>query len=127
MDMIVAIIQPSKLDDVKTALVKIGIQGMTITGVKGFGRQKGRPLAFLGLRDLQGKPYTVDFVSKVRIEMVVTSDMTDLVVDSLVRAAKTGNIGDGKVFILPVSRVVRIRTGESDRTALSIEAADAKL
>ncbi len=125
MDMIVAMIQPSKLDDVKTALVEIGIQGMTVTGVKGFGQQKGRPLAFLGLRDIQGKPFTVDFVPKVRIELVVPSDMTDLAVDSIVRAAQTGKIGDGKVFVLPVSKVVRIRTGERDQTALSIEAAAA--
>jgi len=125
MDMIVAMIQPSKLDDVKPALVEIGIQGMTVTGVKGFGRQKGRPLAFLGLRDIQGKPFTVDFVPKVRIELVVPSDMTDLVVDSIVRAAQTGKIGDGKVFVLPVSKVVRIRTGERDQTALSIAAAAA--
>ncbi len=122
MDMIVAMIQPSKLDDVKIALVEIGIQGMTVTGVKGFGRQKGRPLAFLGLRDIQGKPFTVDFVPKVRIELVVPSDMTDLVVDSIVRAAQTGKIGDGKVFVLPVSKVVRIRTGERDQIALSIAA-----
>lgn len=120
-----AMIQPSKLDDVKPALVEIGIQGMTVTGVKGFGRQKGRPLAFLGLRDIQGKPFTVDFVPKVRIELVVPSDMTDLVVDSIVRAAQTGKIGDGKVFVLPVSKVVRIRTGERDQTALSIAAAAA--
>lgn len=117
-----AMIQPSKLDDVKIALVEIGIQGMTVTGVKGFGRQKGRPLAFLGLRDIQGKPFTVDFVPKVRIELVVPSDMTDLVVDSIVRAAQTGKIGDGKVFVLPVSKVVRIRTGERDQIALSIAA-----
>ena len=121
MDMIVAIIQPSKLDDVKEALVKAGIQGMTVTGVKGFGRQKGRPLPFLGLYDFQGKLFTVDFLPKVRIELVVPSDMTDLVVDSIVHATQTGNIGDGKVFVLPVSKVVRIRTGERDQTALSIE------
>ncbi len=126
MDIIVAIIQPSKLEDVKAALVEIGIQGMTITGVKGFGRQKGRPLAFLGLRDLEGKPYTVDFVPKVRIELVVPSDRTDLIVDSIVRAARTGKIGDGKVFVLPVSRAVRIRTGEQDQIALSVEEADTK-
>jgi len=119
MDMIVAIIQPSKLNDVKEALVEVGIQGMTVTGVKGFGRQKGRPLAFLGLYNSQGKPFTVDFLPKVRIELVVPSDTTDLVVDSIVRAAQTRNIGDGKVFVLPISRVVRIRTGERDQTALS--------
>jgi len=83
MDMIVAIIQPSKLNDIKEALVEAGIQGMTVTGAKGFGRQKGRPLAFLGLYDLQGKAFTLDFLPKVRIELVVPSTMTDLVVDSI--------------------------------------------
>ncbi len=118
-----AIIQPSKLNDVKEALVEAGIQGMTVTSAKGFGRQKGRPLAFLGLYDLQGKAFTVDFLPKVRIELVVPSTMTDLVVDSIIRAAQTGKIGDGKVFVLPVSRGIRIRTGECDQTALSIKEA----
>jgi nitrogen regulatory protein PII len=121
MNLILAMIQPNKLEAVKEALVKLGIQGMTITGAKGFGRQKGRPLAFLGLLDLEGKPFTVDFLAKVRIEIVVNDDMTDKVVDTIVAAAKTGAIGDGKLFVLPVSRAIRIRTGETDEKALTIE------
>jgi nitrogen regulatory protein P-II 1 len=121
MNLIIAIIQPSKLDAVKEALVKLGIQGMTVTGAKGFGRQKGRPLAFLGLLDMEGKPFTVDFVPKVRIEIVVNDDITDAVVDTIVATAKTGTIGDGKLFVIPVSRAVRIRTSEENETALTIE------
>jgi len=121
MDLIIAVIQPSKLDDVKEALIKIGIQGMTVTGVKGFGRQKGRPLAFLGLYTMEGKPFTVDFLPKVRLELVVPSETTDTVVDTIVKAAHTGKIGDGKVFVLPVARTVRIRTGETDHEALTPE------
>jgi nitrogen regulatory protein PII len=121
MNLIIAIIQPSKLDAVKEALVKLGIQGMTVTGAKGFGRQKGRPLAFLGLLDMEGKPFTVDFVPKIRIEIVVNDEMTDAVVDTIVATAKTGTIGDGKLFVIPVSRAVRIRTSEENEVALAIE------
>jgi nitrogen regulatory protein PII len=121
MDLILAIIQPSKLDAVKEALVKLGIQGMTVTGAKGFGRQKGRPLAFLGLLDMEGKPFRVDFVPKVRIEIVVNDDMTDAVVDTIVKTAKTGTIGDGKLFVIPVKKSVRIRTSEENEAALTIE------
>jgi nitrogen regulatory protein PII len=121
MNLILAIIQPNKLDAVKEALVKIGIQGMTVTGAKGFGRQKGRPLAFLGLLDMEGKPFTVDFVPKVRIEVVVNDDVTDRVVDTIVATAKTGTVGDGKLFVIPVSRAVRIRTDEQNEVALTIE------
>jgi nitrogen regulatory protein PII len=121
MNLIIAIIQPSKLDAVKEALVKLGIQGMTVTGAKGFGRQKGRPLAFLGLLDMEGKPFTVDFVPKVRIEIVVNDDVTDTVVETIVTTAKTGTIGDGKLFVIPVSRAVRIRTSEENEKALTIE------
>ena len=121
MELILAIIQPSKLEDVKQALIAVGIQGMTVTGSKGFGRQKGRPLAFLGLHDLEGRPFQVDFLPKVRIEIVVPSEKTDLIVDTIVKAARTGKIGDGKVFVLPISRTVRIRTGELDDVALSQE------
>ena len=120
MNLILAVIQPSKLDAVKDALVKIGIQGMTITGAKGFGRQKGRPLAFLGLLDLEGKPFTIDFVPKVRIEVVVNDDIVDKVVDTIVATAKTGTVGDGKIFVIPVSRSVRIRTGEENEAALDL-------
>ncbi len=121
MNLIIAVIQPSKLDAVKEALVKLGIQGMTVTGAKGFGRQKGRPLAFLGLLDMQNKPFTVDFIPKIRIEIVVNDDMTDAVVDTIVATAKSGAIGDGKLFVIPVSRTVRIRTGEENEAALTIE------
>jgi nitrogen regulatory protein PII len=121
MNLILAIIQPNKLDAVKEALVKLGIQGMTVTGAKGFGRQKGRPLAFLGLLDMEGKPFTTDFVPKARIEIVVNDDQTDAVIDTIVSTAKTGTIGDGKLFVIPVSRAIRIRTGEENEAALSIE------
>lgn len=121
MDMILAIIQPSKLEDVKQALVAVGIQGMTVIGSKGFGRQKGHPLAFMGLYDLENRPFKVDFLPKVRIEIVVPSDRTDLIVNTIVQTAQTGKIGDGKVFVIPVSRAVRIRTGEQDEVALSME------
>ena len=125
MELILAIIQPSKLEEVKQALIAVGIQGMTVTGSKGFGRQKGRPLAFLGLHDLEGRPFQVDFLPKVRLEIVVPSDRTDLIVDTIVKAARTGKIGDGKVFVLPVSRTVRIRTGEMNEVALLPEEAAA--
>ncbi len=121
MNLILAIIQPTKLGAVKEALVKLGIQGMTVTGAKGFGRQKGRPMAFLGLLNMEGKPFTVDFVPKVRIEIVVNDEMTDAVVDTIVRTARTDTVGDGKLFVIPVSRAVRIRTGEEDEVALTIE------
>lgn len=121
MNIIIAVIQPSKLDEVKEALVKIGIQGMTVTGVKGFGRQKGRPLAFLGLYNMERQPFTIDFLPKIRLEIVVPADITDLVVDTIVQTAHTGKIGDGKVFVLPVAKVVRIRTGETNQEALTPE------
>ena len=121
MNLIIAIIQPNKLDAVKEALVHLGIQGMTVTGAKGFGRQKGRPLAFLGLLNMEGKPFTVDFVPKVRIEIVVNDDLTDAVVDTIVKTARTNMVGDGKLFVIPVSRTVRIRTGEENEAALMIE------
>ncbi len=121
MHLVLAIIQPNKLEAVKEALVKLGIQGMTVTGAKGFGRQKGRPLAFLGLLDMEGKPFTIDFVPKVRIEIVVNDDLVDSVVDTIVATARTGTIGDGKLFVIPVSRAVRIRTGEENEAALTIQ------
>jgi nitrogen regulatory protein PII len=121
MNLVLAVIQPNKLDAVKEALVKLGIQGMTVTGAKGFGRQKGRPLAFLGLLDMEGKPFTVDFVPKVRLEIVVNDDLVDAVVETIVTTARTGSIGDGKLFVIPVSRAVRIRTGETDAQALTVE------
>lgn len=119
MNLVMAIIQPSKLEEVKDALVKAGVQGVTVTGVKGFGRQKGKPLAFLGLYNMDRQPFTVDFLPKVKLEMVVSEEITDSVVDTIVKAAHTGKIGDGKVFVLPVARAVRIRTGETDQEALT--------
>jgi nitrogen regulatory protein PII len=121
MNLVLAIIQPNKLEAVKEALVNLGIQGMTVTGAKGFGRQKGRPLAFLGLLDMEGKPFTIDFVPKVRIEIVVNDDLVDSVVDTIVATARTGTIGDGKLFVIPVSRAIRIRTGEENEAALTIQ------
>lgn len=121
MNLIIAILQPNKLDAVKEALVKLGIQGMTVTGAKGFGRQKGRPLAFLGLLNMEGKPFTVDFVLKVRIEIAVNDDLTDAVVDTIVKTARTDTVGDGKLFVIPVSRAIRIRTSEENEAALAIE------
>jgi nitrogen regulatory protein PII len=121
MNLVLAVIQPNKLDAVKEALVNVGIQGMTVTGAKGFGRQKGRPLAFLGLLDMEGKPFTVDFVPKVRLEIVVNDDLVDAVVETIANTARTGSIGDGKLFVIPVSRAMRIRTGETNEQALIVE------
>jgi nitrogen regulatory protein PII len=121
MNLVLAVIQPNKLDAVKEALVNVGIQGMTVTGAKGFGRQKGRPLAFLGLLDMEGKPFTVDFVPKVRLEIVVNDDLVDTVVETIANTARTGSIGDGKLFVIPVSRAMRIRTGETNEQALIVE------
>ena len=107
-----AIIKPFKLDDVKDALNGIGITGMTISEVKGYGRQKGHTEIY------RGAEYVVDFIPKVKIEIVVAADLVDLVVDTIKEAAKTGKIGDGKIFVLPVERVVRVRTGEENRDAV---------
>ena len=107
-----AIIKPFKLDDVKDALNGIGITGMTISEVKGYGRQKGHTEIY------RGAVYVVDFIPKVKIEIVVAADLVDLVVDTIKEAAKTGKIGDGKIFVLPVERVVRVRTGEENRDAV---------
>ncbi|AGY56827.1 P-II family nitrogen regulator [Gloeobacter kilaueensis] len=117
MEKIEAIIQPGRLEAVKSALVELGVSGMTVTRVAGFGHQKGSTMSYRGTR------YTATFVDKVKIETVVASDMTALVVDVIVRTARTGTIGDGKIFVSPVSRVVRIRTGEQDEAALHSEAA----
>lgn len=112
MKKVVVIIKPFKLDDVKDALGSIGVQGMTVTEVKGFGRQKGHKEIY------RGAEYMVDFLPKLKIEMVVSTDLVDQVVDKVVTAARTGTIGDGKVFVSPVEKVVRIRTGETDADAL---------
>ena len=101
-----AIIKPFKLDEVKEALHGIGIQGMTVTEVKGFGRQKGHTELY------RGAEYVVDFLPKIKVEIVVPDEMVDKVVQAIVEAANTGRIGDGKIFILPVEETLRIRTGE---------------
>jgi nitrogen regulatory protein P-II 1 len=112
MKKIEAIIKPFKVDDVKNALTKVGIQGMTISEVKGFGRQKGHTEIY------RGAEYTIDFVPKAKIELIVTDDLAPQVIETIERAAKTGKIGDGKVFVLPVEEVVRIRTGERGKDAI---------
>ncbi len=106
MKKIEAIIKPFKLDEVKDALQAIGVKGLTVTEVKGFGRQRGHTEVFRGVE------YQVDFVPKVKVEVVVDSEMAPAVVDAITQAAQTGKIGDGKIFILPLEDVVRIRTGE---------------
>ncbi len=112
MKMIMAIIKPFKLDDVREALAEAGITGITVTEVKGFGRQKGHTELY------RGAEYVVDFLPKVKIEVAVTEDQVDKVVEAIVKAAGTGKIGDGKVFVYALDRVVRIRTGELDADAL---------
>ena len=112
MKLVTAIIKPFKLDEVREALSGIGVQGITVTEVKGFGRQKGHTELY------RGAEYVVDFLPKVKIEVVVKTDDVDRCVDAIVRAARTGKIGDGKIFVTSVERVVRIRTGEEDETAV---------
>ena len=112
MNKIEAIIKPFKLDEVKEALSEIGIQGMTVSEVKGFGRQKGQTEVF------RGSEYTVDFVPKMKLEIVVADDMVDRVVKAIQETAKTGKIGDGKIFVWPIKRAVRIRTAEVDEAAV---------
>ena len=107
-----AIIKPFKLDEVKEALHGIGIQGMTVTEVKGFGRQKGHTELY------RGAEYVVDFLPKIKIEIAVSDDLVDKVVDAIVQAANTGRIGDGKIFVTPMEEVIRIRTGERGPDAL---------
>ncbi len=107
-----AIIKPFKLDEVKDALNSIGITGMTISEVKGYGRQKGHTEIY------RGAEYVVDFIPKVKIEIVVPAEQADLVVEKIRVAANTGKIGDGKIFVLPIERVVRVRTGEENRDAV---------
>ncbi|HSO42689.1 MAG: P-II family nitrogen regulator [Rhodospirillales bacterium] len=112
MKLISAIIKPFKLDDVRQALTSLGVQGMTVTEVKGFGRQKGQTEIY------RGAEYTVQFLPKVKIEVVVTDDMAEGVADAILNAARTDKIGDGKIFILEVSKAIRIRTGDTDASAL---------
>jgi len=112
MKMIEAIIKPFKLDDVKDALVEVGVQGMTVSEVKGFGRQKGTKETY------RGAEYTTDFVPKVKIELYVADNQVARVVETITRAAKTGSVGDGKIFVSDIGSVVRIRTGETGESAL---------
>jgi nitrogen regulatory protein P-II 1 len=112
MKLVIAIIKPFKLEEVKDALAEIDVQGMTVTEVKGFGRQKGHTEIY------RGSEYTVDFLPKVKIEIVVADDIVARVIEAVVKAAKTGKIGDGKVFVLPVEEAVRIRTAEHGEAAL---------
>jgi len=112
MNKIEAIIKPFKLDDVKDALNNIGVNGMTINEVKGFGRQRGHKEIY------RGAEYQVDFVPKIKIDVVVDSSLVNQVVEAISRSANTGKIGDGKIFVLPVAEAVRIRTGERDESAI---------
>jgi nitrogen regulatory protein P-II 2 len=112
MKMVTAIIKPFKLDDVREALSEIGVQGVTVTEVKGFGRQKGHTELY------RGAEYVVDFLPKVKIEVAVSQDLLDRVVESIIKAANTGKIGDGKIFVYDLEQVIRIRTGETGNQAL---------
>ncbi len=112
MKKIEVIIKPFKLDDVKEALNTIGINGMTISEVKGYGRQKGHTEIY------RGAEYVVDFLPKIKMEIIVDSEQVDQVIETVISAARTGKIGDGKIFVLPVEKVVRVRTGETDHEAI---------
>ncbi len=112
MKLIIAIIKPFKLEEVKTALAEVGVEGMTVTEVKGFGRQKGHTEIY------RGSEYTVDFLPKVKIEIAVADGVAAKAIDAIVASAKTGKIGDGKVFVLPLEEVVRIRTDERGEPAI---------
>ena len=112
MKLVMAIIKPFKLDDVREALTPLGVQGLTVSEVKGFGRQKGQTEIY------RGAEYHVNFLPKVKVEVVVTADMTEQVVEAITKAAHTGKIGDGKIFVMDIERAVRIRTGETDSEAL---------
>jgi nitrogen regulatory protein P-II 2 len=112
MKLVIAVIKPFKLDEVRDALTRIGVHGMTVTEVKGYGRQKGH------MEIYRGAEYAVNFLPKVRIEVAVGSDRVEQVVDTLAGAAKTGQIGDGKIFVMPLEGAMRIRTGETDTDAL---------
>ena len=112
MKKIEAIIKPFKLDEVKNALTKIGVQGMTVTEVKGFGRQKGHTESY------RGTEYAIDFLPKSKIELIVPDELVTQVIETIERAAKTGKIGDGKIFVTLVEEVIRIRTGERGKEAI---------
>jgi nitrogen regulatory protein P-II 2 len=112
MKLIVAVIKPFKLDDVREALAEVGVQGITVTEVKGFGRQKGHTELY------RGAEYVVDFLPKIKIEVAVADDQIDRVVEAITQSARTGKIGDGKIFVSSLEQVIRIRTGELDHDAL---------
>ena len=112
MKLVMAIIKPFRLDDVREALSDVGVQGITVTEVKGFGRQKGNTELY------RGAEYVVDFLPKVKVEAVVTDELVDQVIEAVIQAANSGKIGDGKVFVTNVEQAVRIRTGESGNEAL---------
>ena len=112
MKQITAVIKPFKLEEVREALAECGVTGLTVTEVKGFGRQKGHTELY------RGAEYVVDFLPKVKVEVVVKNDDVDSCVDAIIKAARTGKIGDGKIFVTTVERVIRIRTGEQDETAV---------
>ena len=112
MKLIMAIIKPFKLDDVREGLTPLGVQGLTVSEVKGFGRQKGQTEIY------RGAEYHVSFLPKIKIEVVVPADLTDQVIEAITKAAHTGKIGDGKIFVLGIERAQRIRTGELDNEAL---------
>jgi len=112
MKLVIAVIKPFKLEEVRDALTAIGVHGMTITEVKGYGRQKGH------MEIYRGAEYAVNFLPKVRVEVAVASEQVDKVVETIGAAAKTGQIGDGKIFVSPIEQAVRIRTGETDADAL---------
>ncbi|HBO37833.1 MAG TPA: P-II family nitrogen regulator [Pasteurellaceae bacterium] len=112
MKQLTAIIQPFRLDDVRDALYDIGIQGMTVSEVKGFGRQKGHTELY------RGAEYVIDFLPKIQIDIALTDDMLDRAIEAICAAAQSGKIGDGKIFVKPLERIIRIRTGESDESAV---------
>ena len=107
-----AVVKPFKLDEVREALAEVGVTGLTVTEVKGFGRQRGHTELY------RGAEYVVDFLPKVKIEVVVTDNMVEAAIEAIVKAARTGKIGDGKIFVTAVEQVVRIRTGETDEAAV---------
>jgi nitrogen regulatory protein P-II 2 len=112
MKIVIAIIKPFKLDEVRDALTRIGVQGLTVTEVKGYGRQKGHTEIY------RGAEYAVSFLPKVKLEVACSADQVDKVIDTIASAAKTGQIGDGKIFVMPIEQALRIRTGETGAVAL---------
>lgn len=112
MKLVTAIIKPFKLDEVREGLSEVGITGLTVTETKGFGRQKGHTELY------RGAEYVVDFLPKVRVEVAISDDKVETVIEAIIKAARTGKIGDGKIFVSPLEQVVRIRTGETGDTAL---------